>query len=582
MKNTASNIEEVQDYIEKNMGNPADPKFVMNTLFPLIKIPSITTGNRYHMAEMYRCVKMLKNTFINAVYTDKNEAKKLEEEINPIWTTYDKPETIWEDNNKTIYTSEYKKYAKESKSIKSKLLDNDKIKIEIIELEEEYNAPPLIFVEKKINDKAPTVLVYGHYDVMPVTGEDGKIEKGWTVATDPFSPVIKDDKIWARGADDDKGQSSMQIAAFEALVKSEYLEKLNCNVKFLLEGQEEIGSNGLTKWCEKALNLEKFKEESEKDPESKEKEEIYKEAEEISKRLKADTILVSDTSLLGKNDPSLTCGLRGVSSVFVRVTGPAKDLHSGLFGGAVSNPLVVLSKMIASAIDENGHITIPGFYTHVYDFTEKERKEINEAPFNETDFKKNVFGDKYKTKELAGETGYTTMERKGIRPTFDVCWISGGNSGSNIVPSKAEAKISTRLVKNQNHEKICTLVKTYFESMAGPNTVEVEITGSSSGLYYSANRDSIAYKSAEKALRKTYEKGEKDLIIPYYSGGSIPIIAVLEKACGKEVPAVLLGFGLDEDAIHSPNENFPLDNLYKGIKTITYFYDYFVKDIIKK
>jgi len=386
---------------------------------------------------------------------------------------------------------------------------------------------PVTYGEKMIDPSYPTVLVYGHYDVMPVDPIDL-----WN--TEPFEPVVKDGKIWARGADDDKGQSFMHIKAFEALVKT---NSLKCNVKFMLEGEEEIGSPSLPKFCQ----------------ENKEK-------------LKADIILVSDTGLIAQDIPSITTGLRGLSYWEVEITGPSQDLHSGLFGGAVANPINVLCNMIAKMTDENNKITIPGFYDDVIDVSEEERAMMAKAPFNKEEYKKAI-----NVEELHGETGYSTNERTGIRPSFDVCGIWGGYTGEGaktVLPSKAYAKVSTRLVPNQDNKKISELFKKYVESIA-PKSVKVNIKFLHGGQGYVCPVDIPAYKAAEKAYTETFGK----VPVPVRSGGSIPIISSFEEILG--IKSVLMGFGLESDAIHSPNENYPLFNFYKGIETIPYFYKFF-------
>ena len=397
----------------------------------------------------------------------------------------------------------------------------------------ETEGNPVTYGEKIIDPKAPTVMVYAHTDVMPVD----PIEK-WK--TDPFEPLVKDGKIWARGADDDKGQSFMHAKAFEYLVKS---GKLECNVKFLIEGEEEIGSPNLPKFCKKH-----------------------------KKMLQADIILVSDTSMTAPDVPSITTGLRGLAYWQVEVTGPNVDLHSGLFGGAVANPINVLAKMIAQTMDDDGRILIPGFYDDVVEVSEKERKKMAKAPFSLKDYKKSL-----EVKEVFGEKGYTTNERTGIRPTFDVCGIWGGYTGEGaktVLPSKAYAKISTRLVPNQDHNKIAKMFVDYFESIA-PKSVKVKVEYLHGGPSYVCPIDLPAYKAAEKAFKDVYGKDP----VPVRSGGSIPIIATFEEVLG--IKSVLMGFGLGSDAIHSPNENFPLEQFYNGIRTIPLFYKYFAEEMKK-
>lgn len=411
---------------------------------------------------------------------------------------------------------------------KSLLLEAGADKAEVFETE----GNPVTYGEKIIDPLLPTVLVYGHMDVMPVDPVDL-----WN--TQPFEPVIKDGKIWARGADDDKGQGFMHAKAFEYLVKS---GQLKCNVKFMIEGEEEIGSPSLPKFCREHRDM-----------------------------LKTDVILVSDTSMIAPDVPSITTGLRGLAYWEVEVTGPNADLHSGLFGGAVANPVNVLCKMIADVIDEKGHITIPGFYDDVLEVTNEERAKMAKAPFDSDVYKKSLG-----IKETKGEDGYSTNERTGIRPTFDVCGIWGGYTGEGtktVLPSVARAKISCRLVPNQKHDKIAKLVKEYFESTA-PGYVTVKVTYLHGGPSYVCPIDLPAYKAAEKAYEQVYGKQP----IPVRSGGSIPIIATFEEVLG--VKSVLMGFGLGSDATHSPNENYPLEQFFNGITTIPLFYKYFAE--IKK
>ena len=388
---------------------------------------------------------------------------------------------------------------------------------------------PVTYAEKIIDPKKPTILVYSHMDVMPVE----PLEL-WKSA--PFEPEIRDGKIWARGADDDKGQGMMHAKAFELMVKT---NTLPCNVKFMIEGEEEIGSPNLGKWCE-----------------------------EHKEMLKADIILVSDTTMIRPDLPTITTGLRGLAYWQVEVTGPNRDLHSGLFGGAVANPINVLSKMIAGMIDEKGRITIPGFYDDVLEVSAEERALLAEAPFDLDAYKKAI-----EVAELTGEEGFTTTERTGIRPSFDVCGIWGGYTGEGaktVLPSKAFAKISSRLVPNQNHEKIALLFKEYFERIA-PKSVKVEVISLHGGQAYVCPIDLPAYQAAEKAYVEVFGRRP----VPFRSGGSIPIISTFEQVLG--IKSILMGFGLESDAIHSPNENFPLEQFYKGIKTIPLFYKYFAE-----
>ena len=393
----------------------------------------------------------------------------------------------------------------------------------------ETDGNPVTYAEKIIDSSKPTVLVYAHMDVMPV--EPLNLWK-----SKPFEPEVRDGKIWARGADDDKGQSMMQAKAFEFMVRT---NTLPCNVKFMIEGEEEIGSPNLGKWCEANKEM-----------------------------LKADVILVSDTTMIRPDLPTITTGLRGLAYWQVEVTGPNRDLHSGLFGGAVANPINVLSKMIAQMVDENGKVTIPGFYDDVLEISTEERDLLGKVPFDLETYKKAIGVD-----ELSGETGFSTTEHTGIRPSFDVCGIWGGYTGEGaktVLPSKAFAKISCRLVPNQNHEKIADLFKEHFESIA-PKSVKVEVTSLHGGQAYVCPIDLPAYQAAEKANIEVF--GSRP--VPYRSGGSIPIISTFEQILG--IKSILMGFGLESDAIHSPNENFPLEQFYKGIKTIPLFYKYFAE-----
>ncbi len=414
---------------------------------------------------------------------------------------------------------------KAAEYLKQTLLDAGCEKADVYETE----GNPVTYAEKIIDSSLPTVLVYGHMDVMPVD----PLEL-WD--TEPFEPVVKDGKIWARGADDDKGQSFMQIKAFEYMVKT---NQLPCNVKFMIEGEEEIGSPNLPKFCE-----------------------------EHKEMLKADVIIVSDTGIIAPDIPSITTGLRGLSYWEVEVTGANRDLHSGLFGGAVANPINVLAKMISEMLDENNHITIPGFYDDVLVVSDEERAEMAKAPFDLEEYEKAL-----DLNTVAGEKGYSTNERTGIRPSFDICGIWGGYTGEGaktVLPSKAFAKISTRLVPNQNHEKIGELFTKHFESIA-PEGVKVKVEYLHGGQAYVCPIDLPAYKAADKAYEKVYGKRP----VPVRSGGSIPIISEFESILG--IKSVLMGFGLEADAIHSPNENYPLEQFFNGINTIPYFYKYFTE-----
>ena len=397
----------------------------------------------------------------------------------------------------------------------------------------ETEGNPVVYGEKIIDKDAPTVLVYAHMDVMPVD----PLEL-WN--TEPFEPVIKDGKIWARGADDDKGQGFMHAKAYEYLAAT---DQLTCNVKFLIEGEEEVGSPSLPKFCQENKEL-----------------------------LEADIILVSDTSMIARDVPSITTGLRGLAYWQVEVTGPNADLHSGIFGGAVANPINVLSKMIAQTMDDNGRILIPGFYDDVLEVSKEERELMAKAPFDLDEYKKSL-----DIEEVFGEEGFSTNERTGIRPTFDVCGIWGGYTGDGaktVLPSKAYAKISTRLVPNQKHEKIAELFIDYFKSIA-PDTVKVKVEYLHGGPSYVCPIDIPAYRAADKAYTELYGKRP----VPVRSGGSIPIIATFEEILGTK--SVLMGFGLGSDAIHSPNENYPLEQFLNGIKTIQAFYGYFAEEMKK-
>src|SRR5574344_31127 len=383
---------------------------------------------------------------------------------------------------------------------------------------------PIVYAERIIKPAYKTVMVYGHYDVMPVD----PVEQ-WH--TKPFEPVIKDDKIWARGADDDKGQSFMQAKAFEYLNKNNLLK---VNVKFMLEGEEEIGSGSLSKWIVDKKDM-----------------------------LKADVILVSDTSMIALDTPSITTGLRGLGYVQVEVTGANADLHSGIFGGAVANPINVLCKMISQLMDENNHVTVTDFYKEVLVVSDEERKLMAQAPFDEEEYKKSLDID-----AVCGEKGYTTTERTGIRPSLDCCGIWGGytaEGAKTVIPSEAYAKISFRLVPDQDYKVITERFSKYFKSLA-PKGVRVEVEPLHGGYAYVAPLDMPSYKAAEKAYTTVYGKRP----IPTRSGGSIPIVAAFERVLG--VKSILMGFGLAADAIHSPNENYELKQFYRGIETITHFY----------
>jgi acetylornithine deacetylase/succinyl-diaminopimelate desuccinylase-like protein len=394
---------------------------------------------------------------------------------------------------------------------------------------------PVVYGHKIIDEKLPTVLVYGHYDVQPPDPIDL-----WD--SPPFEPVIKttdihpDGAIFARGACDDKGQMFMHVKALELMMAE---NALACNIKFIIEGEEEVGSE----------NLESF-------------------INEYNELLSNDVILISDTGMIGKDYPSITTGLRGLSYVEVEVTGPNRDLHSGLYGGAVANPINILTQMIASLKDENNRITIPGFYDKVEELSKEEREKMAEAPFDLEEYKKSIgIGD------VHGEKGYVTNERNSIRPTLDVNGIWGGYIGEGaktVIASKAYAKISMRLVPNQDWKEITELFKTHFESIA-PNSVTVKVKPHHGGQGYVTPIDGIEYEAADKAFQDTFGKPA----IPLRSGGSIPIVSLFENAFGSKT--ILMGFGLDSDAIHSPNEHFGIWNYLKGIETIPHFYKHFAE-----
>jgi acetylornithine deacetylase/succinyl-diaminopimelate desuccinylase-like protein len=388
---------------------------------------------------------------------------------------------------------------------------------------------PIIYGEKIIDSSKPTVLVYGHYDVQP----PDPLEL-WK--TPPFEPTIRDGKIYARGACDDKGQFYMHVKAFELMMQT---QTLPCNIKFMIEGEEEVGSSNLGMFVKQNKN-----------------------------RLKADVVLISDTSMISMENPSLETGLRGLSYLEVEVTGPNRDLHSGVYGGAVANPATILAKMIASLHDENNHITIPGFYDKVAELTDAERKALNDAPYDEDEYKKDLEVD-----ELWGENGYSTLERTGTRPTLEVNGIWGGYTGEGaktVLPSKAYAKISMRLVPNQVSAAITQLFTDHFEKIA-PKSVKIKVTPHHGGEPVVTPTDSIAYKAAQKAIKESFGKEP----IPTRGGGSIPIVALFEAELG--LKTVLMGFGLDSDALHSPNEKYDIFNYYKGIETIPLFHKYFAE-----
>ena len=388
---------------------------------------------------------------------------------------------------------------------------------------------PIVYGEKIIDPALPTVLTYGHYDVQPPDPLDL-----WK--TPPFEPTVRDGKIYARGACDDKGQFYMHVKAFELMMQT---NTLPCNIKFMIEGEEEVGSDNL------GIFVKQNKE-----------------------RLKADVVLISDTSMISMEHPSLETGLRGLSYLEVEVVGPNRDLHSGVYGGAVANPATILAKMIASLHDENNHITIPGFYDDVIELTADERKDLNAAPYNEEEYKADL-----DVEELWGEKGYTTFERTGTRPTLEVNGIWGGYTGEGaktVLPSKANAKISMRLVPNQHSDKIRDLFTAHFLKIAPPY-VKVKVTPHHGGEPVVTPTDSVAFRAAQKAIETSF--GKKP--IPTRGGGSIPIVALFEEVLG--IKTVLMGFGLDSDALHSPNEKYDIFNYYKGIETIPLFHKYFAE-----
>lgn len=412
-----------------------------------------------------------------------------------------------------------------AEAVKQRLLEAGADKVEIYPSE----GHPIVYAEKIIDPTKPTVLVYGHYDVQPAE----PLEL-WN--SGPFEPVIVDGKIFARGSCDDKGQMYMHIKALETLVQTNSLVN---NIKFCIEGEEEVGSPNLGKFVETHKDL-----------------------------LKADCVLISDSAMISLDTPSLDIGVRGLSYIELTVTGPNRDLHSGVYGGAVANPITILAQMIASCHDENNHITIPGFYDDVVEATAAERKLMAEAPFDEQEYK-----DDLGVQALWGEKNYSTNERTGIRPTLELNGIWGGYQGEGaktVLPSKATAKISTRLVPNQSSAKITALLLAYFKKIA-PASVTVTAFEHHGGEPYMTPIDSKAYQAAAKAMETTF--GKKP--IPVRGGGSIPICALFEKELGIKI--VFMGFGLDSDNLHSPNEKFNLENFYKGIATIPYFHQYFTE-----
>ena len=451
----------IKEYIKENEGR------ILEELFSLIRIPSVSAQPEKHGKDMLRCAERWKELLLMA--------------------GVDKAEIMPTEGN------------------------------------------PVVYGEKIVDTAAKTILIYGHYDVMPAEPFDL-----WK--SEPFEPIVRNGHIWARGADDDKGQSFIQAKAFEYVVKNNSLKH---NIKFILEGEEEIGSPSLSNFCTKHKEL-----------------------------LKSDIILVSDTSMLSADLPSLTTGLRGLAYWQIEVTGPNHDLHSGHFGGAVANPIYELCKMITNSLDADGKITFPGFYNDVEDIPEEERKMVAQIPFNEEKYKQAL-----DVEELFGEKGYSTIERNGFRPSFDVCGIWGGYQGEGsktVIPSKAYAKISCRLVPHQDHEKIGQLVVDYFQKIA-PKSVKVNIQSLHGGQGYVCPIDLPAYKAAERGFEAAF--GKRPLAVR--RGGSIPIISTFEKILG--VKTILMGFGLESNAIHSPNENMPLEIFWKGIEAVINFHAEFDK-----
>ncbi|HMF71973.1 MAG TPA: dipeptidase [Flavitalea sp.] len=412
-----------------------------------------------------------------------------------------------------------------AEAVKKQLLAAGADKVEIYETA----GHPVVYGEKITDPSKPTVLVYGHYDVQPAD----PLEL-WQ--SGPFEPIIKDGKIYARGACDDKGQFYMHIKALETMVQT---DSLFTNIKFLIEGEEEVGSPNLAKFVSSNKDL-----------------------------LKADVVLISDTAMISLDTPSIDIGVRGLSYIEVEVTGPNRDLHSGVYGGAVANPITMLAKMIASCHDENNHITIPGFYDDVVESPAEERTLMSKAPYSESEYKKDLG-----VKTLWGEKGYTTNERTGIRPTLELNGIWGGYTGEGaktVLPSKATAKISARLVPNQSSTVITEKLLNYFKEIAPPG-VTVKAEEHHGGEPYMTPVDSKAYQAAAKAIEATFNKKP----IPVRGGGSIPICALFEKELGVKI--VFMGFGLDSDNLHSPNEKFNLENYYKGIETIPFFHKFFAE-----
>ncbi len=416
--------------------------------------------------------------------------------------------------------------AKCAELVKQRLMDAGCDKAEV----RATDGHPAVYGEKIIDTAKPTVLVYGHYDVQPV-------EPLELWHSGPFEPTIRDGKVYARGSADDKGQFYMHVKALETLVQT---KTMTTNIKFLIEGEEEVGSPNLGKFVAENKDL-----------------------------LKTDVVLISDSSMLSMETPTLDIGVRGLSYIEVEVTGPNRDLHSGTYGGAVANPITLLAKMIAGCHDKKNHITIPGFYDDVAEPTKEEKKLLRKAPFDEQEYK-----DDLGVKELWGEKGYTTNERTGIRPTLELNGIWGGyqaEGSKTVLPSKATAKISARLVPNQSSKKMTELLLNYFRSIAPPS-VTVNAFEHHGGEPYMTPIDSKGYQAASKAVKKTFGKAP----IPVRGGGSIPICSILEKELGVKI--VFMGFGLDNDNLHSPNEKYNIENYYKGIETIPYFHKFFAEE----
>lgn len=412
-----------------------------------------------------------------------------------------------------------------AKAVEQSLINAGATKTQIFETP----GHPIVYGELIVNDTLPTVLVYGHYDVQPAD----PLEL-WN--SGPFEPTIKEGKIFARGACDDKGQFYMHVKALEIMSKT---NSMKTNIKFIIEGEEEIGSPNLANFVKAQHDL-----------------------------LKADVILISDTAMISMDTPSIDIGVRGLSYIEIEVTGPNRDLHSGVYGGAVANPITILAQMIASCHDENNHITIPGFYEDVMDATKEERLKMAEAPFDVAEFKTDLG-----IQDIWGENGYSTNERTGIRPTLEINGIWGGYTGEGaktVLPSKAFAKISCRLVPNQSSQKITEIILAYFKKIAPP-TVTVNAFEHHGGEPYITPINSHEYQSAAKAIATTFGKEP----IPVRGGGSIPICSLFEKELGLKI--VFMGFGLDSDNLHSPNEKYDIVNFYKGIETIPYFHQYFAE-----